>query len=156
MNPVGSASRAVRSALLIGAALLSCGCTEELGPVPMPVTRVQGVVTEGRRPISGGWIEFLPVDGTVGNLRSARLKSDGSFDADGVPVGESVIRLVNAPIETPGYQQLFSPSYTPLRRVISPHPSAPLKIDLVEEEIRYRERRTREKARAAIPTGEGP
>src|SRR5947209_4945853 len=92
MNPARSIASALRSALLIGAALLPVGCSEELGPVPMPVARVHGVVTEGHRPVAGGWIEFMPVDGTVGNLRSARLEPDGSFAADRVAVGVNAIR----------------------------------------------------------------
>ncbi len=156
MNHVCMAAPPIRSVLLIGAALLSGGCTEELGPVPMPVTRVQGVVTEGRRPISGGWIEFLPVDGTVGNLRSARLGSDGSFNADGVAVGENAIRLVNARVETPAYRQLFGSFASPIRRDIAAHPSQPLRIDLDEEAIRARERRNRDTARGTAPKGEGP
>jgi len=158
MNPVRSTAPALRSAWLVGAALFSAGCSEELGPVPMPVARVRGVVTEGHRPLSGGSIEFMPLDGTVGNLRSARLRADGSFDADGVAVGENAIRLVNAPIETPAYQRLFSTfrSPIPIRRVIAAGPSAPLHIDLVEEAIRSRANRNRESAGATASGGEGP
>src|SRR5438132_13339166 len=86
-----------RTLLFVGLGLLSAGCAEELGPVPLRVARVQGVVRERGRPVSGGWIEFVPVDGTVGNLRSARLHQDGSFEADRVAVGTNLIRLVNAP-----------------------------------------------------------
>src|SRR5207253_905083 len=84
-----------RALLILSLGLLVTGCSEELGPVPMRVSRVRGVVREGSRPVSGGWIEFFPVDGTIGNLRSARLRADGSFDADGVAVGVNLIRLVN-------------------------------------------------------------
>jgi hypothetical protein len=122
----------------------------------MPVTRVQGIVTEGRRPISGGWIEFMPVDGTVGNLRSARIRSDGKFDADGVAIGQNAIRLINAPLETPADKQLFGSNISPIRRKIDADPSAPLKIDLVEESSRFRVQRSRETARMMPPTGEGP
>jgi hypothetical protein len=122
----------------------------------MPVTRVQGIVREGRRPISGGWIEFLPVDGTVGNLRSARIRSDGKFDADGVAIGPNAIRLINAPIETPADRQIFSSNISPIRRKIEADASAPLEIDLVEEAIRFRVQRDREMSRATPPTGGGP
>ena len=37
MNRVRSAIRPAGFGLLIGAALFSSGCAEELGPVPMPV-----------------------------------------------------------------------------------------------------------------------
>ena len=63
------------------------GCSEELGPEHMPVARVKGFVKEGVRPVSEGWIEFIPVDGTVGNLCSARLHADGSFEAEHVRGG---------------------------------------------------------------------
>ncbi|HKI20908.1 MAG TPA: hypothetical protein VKA15_23655, partial [Isosphaeraceae bacterium] len=65
------------------------------------MTTVRGVVTEGRRPVGGGWIEFVPVDGTIGKLRSARLNADGSFEAKGVAVGVNLVRIVSARIESP-------------------------------------------------------
>ncbi len=145
-----------RVAMLLATALLPVGCSEELGPVPMPVTRVRGVVTEGPRPVAGGWIEFIPVDGTVGNLRSARVRSDGSFDADGVAIGENAIRLVQAGIETPAYVRIFGSFASPVRRVIAAESRAPLRIDLVEEAARAREKRSRERAAAAAPAGGVP
>ena len=63
-----------RSLTILGLGLLLTGCGEELGPVPMKVVQVRGVVREGARRLSGGWVEFFPVNGTVGNLRSARLR----------------------------------------------------------------------------------
>jgi hypothetical protein len=156
MSPARSTARALRCALLIAAALLPAGCAEELGPVPMPVARVHGVLTEGHRAISGGWIEFIPVDGTVGNLRSARLEPDGSFDADGVAVGVNAIRLVDAPIESPAHGRLFSTYASPIRRAISADPSQTFHIDLVEEAIRAREKRSRGPAGTSATTGEGP
>jgi hypothetical protein len=111
------------------------GCAEELGPVPMRVAHVRGVVREGKRPVSGGWIEFFPVSGTVGNLRSARLRADGSFEADGVAVGENLIRLVNAQIESPlAYR--FRSFASPIRRTIPEHDTAPITVDLFEETMR--------------------
>ena len=77
------------------------------------------MLREGSRPVSGGWIEFFPVEGTVGNLRSARVRADGSFEADGVAVGENLIRLVNAPVELSGATQLFGSFQSPIRRVIA-------------------------------------
>ena len=91
---------------LIWVSLAAGGCTEELGPENLPVARVSGVVREGDRPVGGGWIEFIPVDETVGNLCSAKLGVDGSFNAKSVAVGVNLIRLVNAPLKTPGANQL--------------------------------------------------
>jgi hypothetical protein len=142
--------------LLIVAALLSSGCEEELGPVPMPVTRVQGVIRQGDRPVTGGWIEFIPVERTVGNLRSARIQPDGRFDAKGVAVGKNAIRLVNTRMESSLFVQLFSPFTSPIRRVITEQPSDRLDINLVEEAVRYEQSRGRAVSAAPPAAGEGP
>ncbi len=65
----------------------ACGCSEELGPERFATAKVRGMVTVGKSPVSGGWIAFDPVEGTRGNLRIARIRPDGSFEADRVPVG---------------------------------------------------------------------
>jgi hypothetical protein len=113
------------------------GCAEELGPERMPVTRVKGRVSEGGRPVGGGWIEFFPVDGTVGKLRSARLDADGSFEADHVAVGLNLIRLVNTNIKYPDAARLFGAYVSPIRRTIPERPGDPLAIELVEEAKRW-------------------
>ncbi len=69
--------------LLLG--LLAPGCSEELGPERFPTTRVAGIVVEGGRPVAGGWIEVIPTDGTVGNIRSARIGTDGSSSSKVAP-----------------------------------------------------------------------
>jgi hypothetical protein len=127
----------LRTLLLLSLGLGSTGCKDVLGPVPLRTTRVRGVVREGKRPVSGGWIEFLPVDGTVGNLRSAPLRGDGSFEADQVAVGENGIRLVHALIESPVASRLFGSNYWLIRRVIPLQPGEPMVVDLVEEAIRF-------------------
>ncbi len=129
------------------------GCGEELGPVPLRVTHVRGVVREGNRPMAGGWIEFFPVDGTVGNLRSARLRSDGSFEADGVAVGENLIRFVNVHFESPVASMLFGAYSSPIRRVISDRPASPLDVDVVEEAIHFQ--RSQPRKLRAEPSGVG-
>jgi hypothetical protein len=111
------------------------GCREELGPVSFPTTRVVGVVREGRRPIGGGWIEFIPVGETVGNLRSAPIGPDGKFEATGVAVGPNQIGLINLP----GGNRLFRSQGSSIRRTIPPGPSTTLTIDLAEETIRRQE-----------------
>jgi hypothetical protein len=142
--------------LAVATAMLAAGCAEELGPVPMPAARVRGIVKEGPRPVSGGWIEFVPVDGTIGNLRSARLGTDGTFDADRVAVGTVAIRLVNVRMETRGYQPLFSAFSSPIRRKVTENASGPIVIDLVEEAIQFQRDRDRIKAGAARPAGDRP
>jgi hypothetical protein len=143
-----------RSLTIAGLGLLLTGCGEELGPVPVRAVHVQGVVREGTRPLSGGWIEFFPVNGTVGNLRSARLRVDGSFEADGVAVGENLIRLVNTHIESPGAANLFGAYSSPIRRVISDRPATPLDVDLVEEAIRFQGMQGRQKRGESSGSGE--
>jgi hypothetical protein len=118
-------------------AFLGFGCSEELGPEQFVTTRVSGRMVEDGHPVLHGWIEFIPVEGTVGNQRSARIQADGSFQTDQVPVGENAIRLVNAPIQLPGGSRLFGSFTTPIRRVIPQVPQAPIEIDLVQEAIRY-------------------
>ena len=124
--------------------LLVTGCSEELGPTSFRTTLVKGVVRHGTQPVPSGWIEFFPVNGTVGNLRSGRLHADGSFEVKGVPLGENLIRLVNITLESPGAARLFESYGSPIRRVITEQPSAPLDINLVDEAIRYRLTRGRE------------
>ena len=129
--------------LLILLGSLAPGCGEELGPERFPTTRVTGTVVEGGRPIAGGWIEFIPTDGTVGNIRSARIGRDGSFQTDRVAIGECAIRLVNAPINMPGGARLFEQFATPVHRKIPPRPDGPITIDLLEEAVRYQATRPR-------------
>jgi hypothetical protein len=142
--------------MMAGLGFLVTGCGEELGPVPIQVAHVRGVVREGARPVSGGWIEFYPVDGTVGNLRSARLRSDGSFEADGIAVGENLIRFVNAHIESPSGAQLFGSYQSPIRRVIADRPDPPLEVDLVEETMRYSRTPKRSTSGESSGLGEPP
>ncbi len=139
--------------LLLG--LLAPGCSEELGPERFPTTRVAGFVVEGGRPVGGGWIEFIPSRGTVGNMRSARIGRDGSFQTDRVAIGENVIRLVNAPIKTPGGAALFGKFNTPVRRRIPREPDGPLTIDLLDEAVRYQATRPRPAAHSAIDLAPG-
>jgi hypothetical protein len=156
MGPKRQPGALVCSIFAIILAVLGSGCGEELGPERMPVTHVSGVVVEGGNPVGGGWIEFIPVEGTVGNFRSARLCPDGSFEADQVAVGENALRLVNAPIKTPGWARLFGAFTTPIRRIIPRQPRQPLKIDLVEELILYQKSHPPATDRALRKTGTAP
>lgn len=77
------------------------GCHEELGPQTSSLGIVEGHVRIGDDPVTQGWVEFLPVDGTVGPLRSGCLNADGSFRVAGVPLGKVAIRVVGLPrVET--------------------------------------------------------
>lgn len=77
--------------------MLVSGCAEELGPETFRTTSIHGRVTVANRSLGPGWLEIMPVDGTTGLLRSARVEPDGTFRADRVPVGEVAMRLVGFP-----------------------------------------------------------
>jgi hypothetical protein len=153
-----SVPRIAGSLTLCSLALIACGCKEELGPEHFPTARVSGVIKEGDLPVPGGWVEFHPVNGTVGNQRSARIRPDGRFQADRVAVGENAVRLVNAPIQIPGSTRLFGAFTTPIRRRISESGAEALKIDLVDEAIRYQAAvaRAQDRSPQASGTGGGP
>ncbi len=116
---------------------LAAGCGEEVGPERMRTTRVSGVVRVGDRPVGGGWIEFIPIDGTVGNMRTAPLEPDGSFVATRVAVGTNIVGLAHAPIALPG-GRLFETFHSPIRRDIPAGPSTHLSLDLLAEFFRER------------------
>jgi hypothetical protein len=119
---------------------LASGCSEELGPVPRETTQVTGVVRQGVEPVRGGWIEFSPIDGTVGNLRSAPIRPDGTFTADGVAVGKNLIGMAAVPGLGRRESQVFDTLGSPIRRTISRGSSSSVTIDLVEEAARGRAR----------------
>ena len=128
------ADAAVRLLLRVGPLAVACatfassGCSEELGPEPMPMAAVSGVVVRSGDPIGRGWVEFLPVDGTVGRLRSARIGPDGRFRTDGVAVGRVGLRIVGGPLE-PIESAVLGQMYL-MRREIPPQGVGDLRIDL--------------------------
>ena len=160
------------ASLLIGLT----GCSEELGPERPATTKVRGVVSVGKRPVGGGWIEFDPADGTTGNLRIATIGPDGSFEADRVPVGRVIVKVDHLPIETIPTPlgaidfQIFRHQLgkSPIRRTIPAGEDVGLPIDLIEEAIRLRggPRRSRRKRNrpgrkstaiaAGMASGDGP
>lgn len=81
---------------------MCAGCSEELGPEKMPTAEVNGKVLFEGKPVSGGWLEFHPVDGTVGKIRSAPIARDGSFHCDAAAVGRCTIQFVQPPRTIPG------------------------------------------------------
>lgn len=127
---------------LIGVVLLassSGGCSEELGPERFETTRVEGTVRLAGAPITSGWVEFLPTAGTRGNLRSAPIGKDGSFAADGVPVGRVAVALADLhgpPIPTslgPVERGTFRFFQTPIRKTIPAGPKCRVDVDLADE-----------------------
>jgi hypothetical protein len=131
--------------VIVAGCAATAGCAEELGPEVMTTTSVHGTIKQADLPIRGGWIEFIPADGTVGDQRSARIDSDGSFSADRVPVGPVAIRLVDItivppfPLEPRAARRMFG-SYPPaIRRVIPKGPSE-LNLELLDELIAHQAR----------------
>lgn len=118
------------------AAWTSIGCQEEWASVAdrWPTRSVSGRVVVGDQPIQSGWIEFLPVDGTRGTLRSAPLQADGRFTIDDVGQGEHALRVIRARPAPPG-GLLFEGFQSPIRRVVPPgsEPPSTWRIDLSEE-----------------------
>jgi hypothetical protein len=112
------------------------GCREELGPEPMPTATVTGRIHVAGEPIGGGWVEFHPVEGTVGLSRSAPLALDGTFRADKVPIGRVVIHLEQTKVE-PTFKELLRRLPSPRREIQGP---CVLDLDLAEEARRARAR----------------
>jgi hypothetical protein len=125
-------------------ALCSLGCHDALGPEKMVTTTVLGSVTQGAKPISQGWIEFVPVNGTVGRMRSARIQKDGTFHATKVPVGINLIRLVNTDIENFDLRHGFGSFASPIRRKITDRSDPRIQIDVIEEYLKAAKARARE------------
>ena len=108
--------------------LALAGCSEELGPERFPTATVSGRVRVQGRPVGGGWVEFRPVGATVGLPSSAKLARDGTFRAEGVPVGLLAIRLVHPPFPLP-CGRLFE-QVSVIRRTSMASGNPPLDIDL--------------------------
>ena len=108
------------------------GCGEELGPEQFPTAVVSGTITVAGRPLRGGWVEFVPVGGTRGDLRSAPIGPDGSYRADGVAVGRVAIGVASPRLD-PGVAWPVPPAKlrfdrSPIRFTI-PEGASPLRRD---------------------------
>ena len=90
-SKIGNAS----TAFLALVCAWAIGCREELNPARPPTSHVQGRVAFRGEPIGGGWIEFHPIEGALGDVRSAPLNLDGTFVADRVANGLNAIRVAH-------------------------------------------------------------
>jgi hypothetical protein len=135
-----------RLAIALGycvALLASSGCSQELGPERFPTTRVEGRVTIGDAPIRRGWIEFNPIESTVGNLRCAPIRPDGSYSADRVPIGRVEVSLMDTkspPVVTElGKMGLWKFKFplSPIRRDVPAGDATRIDIDLAAEALLY-------------------
>ncbi len=96
---------------------------------------MRGYIHAADKPVAGGWVEFLPIDGTVGNFRVAPIDRAGRFEIDGVGVGRHVVGLAHTDLEQP-FASLFDTFRTPVRRVIPAGDLYDLDLDLVAEATR--------------------
>jgi hypothetical protein len=118
------------------AALLAAGCSEELHPVKASTAVVRGRVSLDGRPVVGGWVEFLPVDGAVGHHRTAPIGPDGRYEATGVAVGRSLVAVSHSSADrvpvTPRitFGLIFGGFSSPLRRTVEAAPASTLDLDL--------------------------
>ena len=87
-----------------------------------------------------GWIEFIPVDGTIGNPFSAKIHEDGSFEADRVAVGVNLIRLGNTSLSSKKAERLFGAYHSPIRRIIPARSTEPIVINVFDEAVRFKMR----------------
>lgn len=136
---------------LIGVLAVQSGCHDVIGPESITTTKITGRVRIGNKPLTKGWIEFAPYDGTLGRLRSAEIGPDGAFSIEKVPVGSVRIHLAG-PRQDPTGDSITDWYLVQLRRgyptrvEIKPGPNAVLDIDLQSEAIAL-EKNDREKRR---------
>jgi hypothetical protein len=97
----------------------------------MPTGYVEGRVHRSGVPLNEGWLELMPVDGTIGRLRSIRIGPDGRFQAHGVPIGEVAIRISGGAISRTS-DAMFSRIYA-IRRAIAADGPTRLDLDLDRE-----------------------
>ncbi len=130
-------SSTARAAILVAISGL-VGCNHAFGPERMETTTITGRVHAGGRPIGKGWIEFMPAGGTMGRLRSAAIRPDGTFTATKVPVGSLSIRLPGPP-PTPTSEVALDRFLVHVRRNpfklldVRPGDNPSLDLDLVQE-----------------------
>lgn len=94
---LSKASACSRRAWIFALGLAFAGCGRAIGPEAMPTTTLRGRIHLEGRPVVRGWVEIVPVDGTVGRLRSAPIAADGGITAEKIPVGHVAIRLAGPP-----------------------------------------------------------
>ena len=126
-----------RSAIVL-AMLAATGCGRVFGPEDLPSTSIQGRIHQGGRPVNVRFIEITPTDGTRGVLRTAPVAPNGSFRAEGVPVGTIGIKLAGRPLARTGDPRLdrFTSQARReylIRRDLVAGRNAPLDIDLRTE-----------------------
>ncbi len=125
---------------VICAGCLACaGCSQEFPAEKFETTRVEGKISVAGKPLTSGFIQFAPVDGTLGHLRSSFILPDGSFVVDGVGVGRNLVGLAGVfgpPIYTKYGTMTFRDFHdyqSPIRKEIPSGKVAHVEIDLLTE-----------------------
>ncbi len=106
------------------------GCSQELPLPAVPKVIVKGKLSRGGRPLDRGWVEFVPVDGGSGVLRSGSIKPDGSFEVTSIGPGLHGIRVI-VPRDRSFYP--FDQFFSPIRRSITAEPNQFFDINLDNE-----------------------
>jgi hypothetical protein len=107
--------------------LTGCEFTLPSRPTDFPTTAVEGSILLGGRPLpngGAGWVTFFPEGSSLGDATVCRLKEDGSYSCDRVPVGPLNVRIDVAPSVMKDWPQ-------PLRQgvAILRGPQSPLRIE---------------------------
>jgi hypothetical protein len=123
--------------------MICAGC-ELLGPAEdMPSAEVTGSVQLAGQPLTGGWVELMPIEGAIGHLRSGPIGPDGRFKISGAAVGKNAVRLVNPaapglPAVVLGVPMRRFEDYTnPMRRNLKSGLNGPIDIDLLDEAAKF-------------------
>ncbi len=113
--------------------VLIAGCGKLGPPEDFPSSRVVGKVRVNSVPVAGGWIEFLPIDGAKGHLRSAPIGADGRFELTRVANGTNAVRLVRPKGPVPMGRAFEQFHTSPIRRTIGPGARVEIDVNLADE-----------------------
>jgi hypothetical protein len=109
------------------ATLTGCEFTLPGRPTDFPATIVEGSILLGGRPLpngGAGWVTFFPEGSSLGDATVCRLKEDGSYICDRVPVGPLNVRIEVAPSVETDWPQSLRQGVAILRG-----PQSPLRIE---------------------------
>lgn len=122
----------VSSILCLG---MAAGCSEERPDPAFGLVAVQGRIQRNGQPLSTGWVEFVPVDGGQGVMKSGPIATDGHYKASGLGPGLHGVRVI-----VPRDKSLFpfDQFFSPIRRTLSAEPVQTFEIDLSAESAKPR------------------
>lgn len=115
--------------VLFLAASLS-GCSEERPDPAFPYVAVHGQISRDGKPVSSGWIEYVPVDGGQGTFRSGPITQDGSYRITGLGPGLHGVRVI-VPRDKSFFP--FDQFFSPIRRTLGTEASQEFDLNLSEE-----------------------